>query len=187
MRIISGIRRGKKLLSPKNKDSRPTEDRVKEAIFNVLYPMKDNFTALDVFACTGSIGLEFISRGAKRVFFSELNRDNISLLDRNIKDCGFVDKAKVYQGDFRRNISLIRENIDYVYLDPPYKSNFYELALELMIDNPYFSNAIFICEMDRDDNFSEKYDKIHLVFSRSYGNKYIKMYKGKEDEGSISG
>ena len=84
MRVISGIRRGQSLLGPKGKHSRPTEDKVKEAVFNVLYPLKDNCVAIDLFSCTGSIGIEFLSRGANKVYFSEYNGENISIMKKNL-------------------------------------------------------------------------------------------------------
>lgn len=177
MRVISGQRRGQKLLSPKNDLSRPTEDRVKEAVFNVIFPIKPNAVVLDLFSCTGSIGIEFLSRGAKKVFFSELKKDNLILLNKNIKNTKYEDESKVLAGDFRKNIQKINENVDYVYIDPPFDTNFYSIAIEKILENNYLKDALIITEMDINENFSEKYDKIQLVFERKYGNIFIKMYR----------
>lgn len=77
LRVITGIRKGHKLRGPRSSDARPTEDRIKEALFNILQPMPEDFIALDLFAATGNVGIEFLSRGLVKLF-SEKNEDNIS-------------------------------------------------------------------------------------------------------------
>lgn len=180
MRVISGLKRGHRLLGPKGKHSRPTEDKVKEAVFNILYPLKDEFVALDLFACTGSIGIEFLSRGAKHVYFSELNNENINLMKKNLENTKFTEKAKILRGNYLKNLDIIKENIDYVYIDPPYESNYYNKSLEYMTDSDYFTNAKFIVEIDKHMDFSESNNKLELIFQRSYGQKEISIYERKQ-------
>ncbi|MFL8887316.1 16S rRNA (guanine(966)-N(2))-methyltransferase RsmD [Helcococcus kunzii] len=177
LRIITGTRKGHKLKGPNSPDARPTEDRIKEAIFNIINPIEEDAMVLDVFACTGNIGLEFLSRGAKKAYFSELNRDNLKLLDDNIKHTKFENESVVLSGDFRRNIAQIRENVDYVYLDPPYNSEFYQLAFEAMLNNKYFEEALYIVEINIDIDFSEKFNNLDLVYEKKYGKKYIRFYR----------
>ncbi|MFM1514976.1 16S rRNA (guanine(966)-N(2))-methyltransferase RsmD [Helcococcus ovis] len=179
LRVITGLRKGHKLKGPKGESSRPTEDRIKEAIFNIIGSIEENEVVLDLFACTGNIGIEFLSRGAKKVYFSECDRYNLSYMEDNIIHTKFEDKSVILRGDFRKNLMQIRENIDYVYLDPPYKSDFYEKAFEYMIDNVYFNNSLFIVEIDKNIDFSEIYDKLDLVYEKKYGRKYIKFYREK--------
>ena len=93
MRIITGSLKGRRLKSPKTNDVRPTSDKVKEAMFDMLYPyIQDEFVCMDVFAGSGNLGLEAISRGAKRVYFSDSSRDSLSLVKENVKYCGVEDK-----------------------------------------------------------------------------------------------
>jgi len=177
LRIITGSRKGHKIKGPDSAYSRPTEDRIKESIFNIINPIEDDAIVLDLFACTGNIGLEFLSRGAKKAYFSELDRKNLELLNDNIKHTKFENSSIVLPGDFKRNIAQIRENIDYVYLDPPYKSDFYEKAFEAMLNNKYFEQALYIVEIDKDIDFSTKFENLELVYEKKYGKKYISFYR----------
>ncbi len=186
MRVISGKRKGYNLMGPRSSDARPTEDRVKESLFNIIQPIKPEAVAVDLFSCTGSIGIEFLSRGCSKVYFSEKDRDNFERLKMNLEKTRFEDQAELLFGDFRRNLLQINEDIDYIFLDPPYYTNYIEDALDLIKDNRYFDKAMIICEMDREESYDEKFDYLEKVFERKYGKKVITIYKGKEDEGSLS-
>lgn len=178
LRVITGLRKGFKLQGPKGSNSRPTEDKIKESIFNILEPLSDEeFIALDLFSCTGNIGIEFLSRGAQKVYFSENSRNNMELLKKNLEHTKFLDKSTVLFGDFRKNLILVNENIDYVYIDPPYFSDYYQEALKIMLSRECFKDSLFITEMDRDVNFSEFFDELDLVYEKRYGKKYIKFYR----------
>lgn len=180
LRVITGLRKGFRIKGPENSLSRPTEDRIKENVFNIITPFEEGEIALDLFACTGNIGIEFLSRGISKVYFSEINKTNLALLEENLKHTKFEENAKVLKGDFRFNIAQIKENIDYVYIDPPYDTNYYEEALQLMIGNPYFKNALYITEKNADSDLSEIFGTIELVYEKKYGKKYIKFYREKE-------
>lgn len=187
MRVISGSKKGFRLLAPKNNKSRPTEDKVKEAVFNILYPIKNNSNMLDLFSCTGSIGIEFLSRGARKVYFSELNSANISLLKDNLKKTNFLDKAIILRGSFQKNLEKVDESIDYVYIDPPYESDYYEKALQFMVGSPFFYNSKFIVEGDKLLDYSEAIPELTMVFQRKYGRKIISIYERKENESNLPG
>lgn len=186
LRVITGLRRGHKIKGPVNNNTRPTEDRIKEALFNILFPFEDEFTALDLFAATGNIGIEFLSRGATKVYFSEKDRQNISDLKDNLEHTKFTEQAVILEGDFKRNILQIREKIDYVFIDPPYKSDYYKESLELMLDRENFKDSLFITEMNIDHDFSAEFEEIDLVYEKKYGKKWLRFYRRK-DESSISG
>lgn len=180
LRVITGLRKGHKLQGPRSSKARPTEDKIKESVFNIMEPFDDeDFVCLDLFAATGNIGIEFLSRGAKRVYFSEIDRDNIKLMNENLEHTKFTEQAIILQGDFRRNILQIRENIDYVYMDPPYESDFYFESFKIMLENKYFSDALFITEMKEDADFSNDFDNLELIYQKKYGKKYIKFYREK--------
>ncbi|MDO5026281.1 MAG: RsmD family RNA methyltransferase [Tissierellia bacterium] len=186
MRVISGTNRGQRLLGPKDSNSRPTEDKIKEAIFNIISPIKKACVMVDLFACTGSIGIEFLSRGAKKVYFSELRYNNIKIMKENLAKTGFLDKALILKGHFLKNLSLIEEDIDYVYIDPPYDSDFYFQALDFISKSTHFENAKLILEADRPEDFSGEFENLTLVFKRKYGKKEISIYERKKDESNLS-
>ena len=178
MRVISGNRRGTKLLGPKlDQDGiRPTDDRVKEAVFNIIQPIKENCIVVDLFACTGSIGIEFLSRGARKAYFSELRYENVQLIYKNLEKTKLLDNAVVLKGDFKKNLKKLGDHIDYVYIDPPYRSDLVEKSLTLMQDDELFSNSRFIVEMEGFVDFSKTHD-YKLLFSREYGRKVISIYE----------
>lgn len=185
LRVITGLRKGHKLKGPNSSFARPTEDRIKESIFNIINTIEDDAVCLDLFAATGNIGIEFLSRGAKKAYFSEKDRDNIENMQWNIEHTKFTDQAVILEGDFRRNLLKINEKVDYVFIDPPYKTDFYTEALEIMLKKDNFNDALFITEMNRDDNFEEVFDALELMYGKKYGKKYVKFYR-RRNESSIS-
>lgn len=134
MRVISGEKRGRKLFSP-TESTRPTEDIVKEALFNILTEIEEGSKVLDLFAGSGGIGIEFLSRGAEIVVFSDSSRKNANIIKKNLNHVGYEKEGIVYQGDFRRNLYQIAQSavssFDYIFIDPPFdKEEFYYEALE---------------------------------------------------------
>ena len=153
MRIIAGDWRGKKLHPLKDEEIRPTGDRAKSSLFNILsnspkyvpWPIK-NSTVLDVFSGTGSIGLECLSRGAKNIFFIENNLDSLTLLRRNIRLLGAEKYTTVLQKDATNpGTALTQANL--VFLDPPYETNLAERALDVFISTGWISaKALVVVE-----------------------------------------
>lgn len=179
LRVITGLRKGHKLQGPDSREARPTEDRIKESLFNILNPIKEDAIVLDLFACTGNIGIEFLSRGAKKVYFSELDKKNIDKIYKNLEHTKFTNQSEVFFGDFRRNILKIRESVDYVYIDPPYDSNFYEESIKILLENNYFKNCLFIVEINLDIDFSKNFENLELIYEKKYGKKFIRFYREK--------
>ena len=130
MRIISGNFKGKKLFLPKDKNTRPLKDIVKESIFNLIKHSKkininiENSLVLDLFSGTGSFGLECISRGATKVFFFENYKKSYKILVENINKLNCNDKTQVYEKNaynFFKITEIINRKIDLIFLDPPFK------------------------------------------------------------------
>ncbi len=178
MRVVAGKYKGLKLLSPKSNVSKPTDNKVKEAIFDMLYPYKENFISLDLFAGTGQMGIEFLSRGAGFVYFNERNsrvftslKDNLDKLDTN--------SYKLSKVDFRKALLLYKEDgvkFDYIFLDPPYDSNMLNRSISLILEYDLIKDrGIIITESDMDLDFSDN-DQIDLIKEKSYGRKKIKIY-----------
>jgi 16S rRNA (guanine966-N2)-methyltransferase len=123
MRIIAGQRRGHKFDGPKGSGTRPTSDLVRESLFNILGAEVAGRIVVDLFAGTGALGLEALSRGATRAIFVERNRDNVALIYRNLATLRYEDRARVFTADaFRwaRSFEPIDDEPVVVFLDPPY-------------------------------------------------------------------
>lgn len=131
MRIISGKYAGHKLSSPKG-DTRPTLDRVRESLFNIIRSEIKESTCLDLFAGSGAIGLELLSRGAKYVYFCEKNIENFKVIKKNISALGVEDKSKLFKSDYKNILSKIPEKLDIIFLDPPYNKDMEYEALDLI-------------------------------------------------------
>jgi len=124
MRIIAGQRRGHKFDGPRDDVTRPTSDLVRESIFNILGDSVEGLVAIDLYAGTGGLGLEALSRGASRSTFVELNRENVALIRRNVATLRYEDRARVVMADARRWARQFAPSDDtplVVFLDPPYK------------------------------------------------------------------
>ena len=135
MRVVAGKYRGKNLASPKDDRVRPTTTRIKETLFNVLQGYSQDAVVLDLFAGSGALGIECISRGAKEVVFVDNNKDSIELVRKNLQ--GIDGNFKVVNSDFSgvlRNAYVTGKKFDMIFVDPPYASGLGELALELIFD-----------------------------------------------------
>ena len=134
MRVVAGKYRGKNLASPKDESVRPTTTRIKETLFNVLQGYVSGATVLDLFAGSGALGIECISRGASDVTFVDRSKDSIALVYQNLK--GIDGNYKVVNADFSsalRSSYVSGKKFDLIFLDPPYATNLAELAIELII------------------------------------------------------
>ena len=133
MRVISGIKKGYKLKAPKGKDTRPTEDRIKESLFNILKGIDEESVVLDLFAGSGSIGIEFLSRGAKMVYFIDKSYLSIKIIKENLEHTGLEWKTKVIKGESIKSVGLLGGQsikFDYIFIDPPYGNNLTINAIE---------------------------------------------------------
>ena len=161
MRIITGKVKGLKLKAPSGFSTRPTSDRVKESVFNVLNGMVDFSeveSVLDVFAGTGSLGLEALSRGASSATFIDFATTEI--IAENIRRAKFENVATILRGDFTkmlRKISRQQKTFDLIFIDPPYKENLAETALELIGEFELLnSDGLIIVEYGADEILDTK-------------------------------
>ncbi len=148
MRVISGSVRGKRLREPANYDIRPTTDKVKESIFNIIQFDIEGRRVLDLFAGTGQLGIECLSRGAVEVTFVDQSREAIAIVRENLKSCGFG--ARVVQED---SISFLSRGgkYDIILLDPPYATNLLDKALQIINSVDILTEGgIIMCESGRE-------------------------------------
>ena len=148
MRVISGSVRGKRLREPANYDIRPTTDKVKESIFNIIQFDIEGRRVLDLFAGTGQLGIECLSRGAAEVTFVDQSREAIAIVRENLKSCGF--EARAVQED---SISFLSRGgkFDIILLDPPYATNLLDKALQIINSVDILTEGgIIMCESGRE-------------------------------------
>lgn len=126
MRVISGTARGRRLRELEGMETRPTTDRVKEGMFNVLQFDLEGRRVLDLFAGTGQLGIECLSRGAREAVFVDRRADAVRLIRENLKVTGLADRAKVVSGDSVAYLKALKEQFDIILLDPPYAAGLLE-------------------------------------------------------------
>lgn len=149
MRVISGKYRGKRLNSPQNNDVRPTTDKVKECIFNVIQWDIEGGRFLDLFAGTGSMGIEALSRGAKEAVFADCSKESIRLVNSNLN--GLKDNYKVFNRDYRDVLYNVDGKWNFVFVDPPYKCDYIEEICRIVKDRDLLSDdGYIIYEHDKD-------------------------------------
>lgn len=150
MRVISGKYRGKKLISPSH-EIRPTLDMVKQAIFTRLQFFVEDANVLDLFAGSGALGIEALSRGAKFVTFCDKNYQSIKLIKDNlnfIKENNF----KVIQGDYKTILNSLKSPFDLIILDPPFASGYYNDALKIIYENKLLNtDGVIVCERAKEE------------------------------------
>ena len=169
MRVISGKRRGLKLESLLGSDTRPTLDRVKEAIFSMLFDRCDNAKALDLFAGSGGMGIEVLSRGGKSCTFVDFSKDAVEIIKSNIKKADFEKVSTIIYTAFDEYLSKCDEKFDLIFLDPPYSSGYTEKALDIIYKRELLApDGIVVSESDRDNvpSYSENYS---VIKQKNYG------------------
>ncbi len=135
MRVIAGEFRSRKLLSVEGLDTRPTSDRLRETLFNVLQGEVEGSVFVDAYAGTGAVGIEALSRGAKQVVFIEKHREAVAVIEQNLASLKVGSRARVVKGAVALQLAGI--SADIVFLDPPYtKEREYGAALEILGENP---------------------------------------------------
>ena len=157
MRVISGTARGRKLKELQGMDTRPTTDKVKESMFNIVQFDIEGRQVLDLFAGTGQLGIEALSRGAAWCDFVDVNPAAVKVVKENLSTTGFAASAAVHARDFTAFLQSVRgKKYDLIFLDPPYAQTALERALELIADIDIVSgNGIIICESALDKTLPE--------------------------------
>ncbi len=179
MRIISGKARGIKLDSPNGLNTRPTTDRVKENIFNIIQFEVVDADVLDLFAGTGALGIEALSRGAKSLVSVDSNSECGHIIKANLKRAKLDVHAIVLNKNVESFFSLSKDKkFDIVFADPPYGKGLCDYVLSALIEGNHLSeNAVIVLEHSKDDILSIKSDKLCLSRQKTYGNIAISIYR----------
>ena len=179
MRIIGGEFRSRILAEFKGDNVRPTSDRAREALFNILALKVRGARVLDLFSGSGALGLESLSRGASEVVFNDLSKDSVAILKKNLSTLNIPvngERAKVYQGDYAITLQLLRGQFDLIFLDPPYRLDCGKKALETIARKGLLSeNGIAVYE--RDLPFDGEIDGLQKVDERKYGKAYLTFFQ----------
>ena len=171
--------KGRRLKSPKTDDVRPTSDKVKEAVFSMLLPwLEDAPVCMDVFAGSGNLGLEAISRGASKVFFSDSSRESLALCRENASLCGVADRCVFLSGDFRSNIRRVKETVDIFFLDPPYADRSIPEALQAIDEaGNCRQGTVVVCEHRHKDLLPGALYGFTCIKDRRYGATGVTIYE----------
>jgi len=173
MRIVAGKYRGKKLKEFDLDSTRPTLDRVKESIFNLIQFDVVDSVVLDLFSGTGALGIEAISRGARKTYFIDNNPEAIKLIKENLKSIN--EDYQVIKTDFEEFLKTTKEKFDIVLIDPPYKTDYGLKAIELLSKlNLLKDNAIIIFETSDEKELNQSFEGFEIK-RKKYGT--VAVYK----------
>lgn len=185
MRIIAGRMKGTKLFTLDGINTRPTLDRVKEPLFSIINFKLEDSIVLDLFSGSGALGLESISRGAKKAYLCDSSYDAIRIIKQNVEKTKANNEAVIVSEKFEKvlnDFSLKKIKFDIVFLDPPYKTDYAEIATKIIIEkNLLNDNGIIIIETDSKEKVIEKIQNIDVTMydERKYG-RVILLFLRKE-------
>jgi 16S rRNA (guanine966-N2)-methyltransferase len=189
VRVIGGRLGGRRLVAPEGDGTRPTSDRVREAIFNILGPPPDGARVLDLFAGAGALGIEALSRGAGFALFVDQARSARRCVEQNLATLGLSAAARVVAGDARRVLADLGRTttaaFDWAFVDPPYASDLAATALAALgaSDALLGAGAVVVVEHDRRTALDPSYGALALDDQRRYGDTAVSFYRrGGHDE-----
>lgn len=186
MRIISGKARGTKLYTLDGTATRPTLDRVKESLFNIIQNDIEDSAVLDLFSGSGAIGLEFLSRGAKRAVLCDSSKDAIKIIKQNVQKTHFEEKVEVYNMEFTKLVERLQnQKFDIIYIDPPYATDFIKISLEKIIEYELVNeNTKIIVETDDETRILNQIEKmdVEITDKRKYGRATIIFLKYRKTQ-----
>ena len=178
MRVISGTARSVPLQSRDGLDTRPTADRVKEAMFNIIQFEVEGRRVLDLFGGSGQLAIEALSRGAAEAVIVDQSKDSVSVIRQNLEKTRLADRAELICADYMEYLNRARGKFDLVFLDPPYREKFLENALKRISEIDILkSGAIIICERSADKQLPDSYAGFSRTREYRYGKTGITVYR----------
>jgi len=177
LRIISGNLKGRRLNTPKDNKIRPTTDKVKESMLSMIMPYIEDAIVIDLFAGTGNLGLEAISRGAKHCYFGDKARESLLLTKENIKYCGVENQSTLISGEFERVLERIHEKADLIFLDPPYKAGLIESCLRKIEELELLSDeGIVVIERGKRETLDNNIGSFTKIKEKRYGTILVSLF-----------
>jgi RNA methyltransferase, RsmD family len=181
MRIISGEARGVKIATPEGDDTRPTMERVKEAMFSTIQFGVPGSHVLDLYAGSGQLGIEALSRGATYAVFVDANKKVTQIIHLNLKACKLAEKAEVFTATAESYLARTSKKFDYIFLDPPYGQNTIEKILP-KVEKVTAENGIVFCETETSATLPEKVGSLILKKKYKYGRILLWRYQKTQEE-----
>ena len=185
MRVVAGTAGGLKLKTRDSEATKPTLDRVKEAMFSMLTFETPGATVLDLFSGSGSLGIEALSRGAESAVFCDKDKECTGIIEENLRFTKLADKATVMRGDFSDNLKILSEKgkkFTLVILDPPYRQGLEQEAVKLIEKYSLFTgNTTILTEHAFDDKMPDKIGIFEKIKEKKYGTVGVSLYKVSEE------
>ena len=183
MRIIAGKRKGLIIKSIEEDSTRPTKDMVREALFSILMNQVVDSRFLDLFAGSGAIGMEALSRGASAALFVDSNPKCIKVIKENLKKANFEENAEVYEADFQVALKKLNEKkkqFDLIYIDPPYHQNMGMIAINKISEyDMLHEDGIIVFESDTDEEVPDEIGKFERYNYKRYGRNRLNLFRRK--------
>ena len=180
MRVISGNLKGRLIKGFTIDGTRPTMDRVKESIFASIQSKIPNSTCLDLFAGSGSLGIEAISNGANKVYFVDNNSKVTETINKTVNDFSIQNQSIILNSDYKKALNYFKDNnitFDVIFIDPPYKMHIInEILLDISNFNLINIDGVVICEVDN-DYLKENISNFKMYKIKKYGSTFVKFYK----------
>jgi 16S rRNA (guanine966-N2)-methyltransferase len=183
MRVIAGEAKGRRLKGPRGSETRPTSDKVKEALLSILGDRIKDARVLDLFAGSGGVGIEALSRGATHVDFVEVDEAISGILEQNLTACGFGHRASVYRMDAFRFIKQIHRPYDLVFADPPYHAWQLKKLLPVLGQGDMISpDGLAVVEHFHKIRLPKEIGNFVTVRSYEYGDTVLTIYRRRSNE-----
>ncbi|WP_018921366.1 16S rRNA (guanine(966)-N(2))-methyltransferase RsmD [Salsuginibacillus kocurii] len=180
MRIVAGKSKGLGLKPVPGKKTRPTTDKVKEALFQQIGPFFDGGQVLDLYAGSGSLGIEALSRGAESAIFIDRERAAVRTIHENIRRAGVEEQTQVFMNDAKRAMKALQKRelaFQYIFLDPPYdKVNLSEMLVQLQTHQLVGEDALVICEHPRESKLPDRVNDLQLMRQQAYDSTGVSIF-----------
>lgn len=181
MRVIAGERKGLQLKSLKGSNTRPTSNKVKESIFNIIGPFFNGGLVVELFGGSGALSIEAVSRGMDKAIIFEKNRKACHIIQENVDKCRYEEKIHIERADAKISMPILKhenKEIDLLFVDPPYaEEKFYEIINKLVEENLLAPHAVIVCEHDKQVQLPINYGPYIKVKNVIYGNISISIYE----------
>lgn len=181
MRIIAGQSKGRILVPIKGRNTRPTSDKVKESIFNIIQDKIPGSIVLDLFAGTGNLGFEALSRGACKAIFIDKDIEAIKTIKKNCDILGYQHKSEIFRNDALRSLTGLSKRdilIDIIFMDPPYRRGYEEVLLSSIYDsNILHKDGIIVVEHDAKTPLPDTIAVLYRFDQRKYGGTGVSFYR----------
>lgn len=181
LRVVAGQAKGRRLRAPRGAEARYTSDFVRGALFNILAPMVDGASFLDLFAGVGSVGLEAASRGAGEVVMIERDAQRVAYLARNARETGLSDACRIYRQDVFTAVDMLRRrgaHFDVIFMDPPYNQTMARAALARVAGAGLLNSAgVLVVEHSRREEMPAQASRLELFRREDYGDTALSFYR----------